>query len=106
MGLTIEGYTRILSTVRCCWQDGSVCEASSRFALVRGLIKRNPSVGTDFQPRSQLGCVGKIGRSQHHLSTVGETEESWAGEMWAIAGKQSRLTSDVATSAVLMWVEG
>jgi hypothetical protein len=24
----------------------------------------------------------------------------------AIAGKQSRLTSDVATSAVLMWVEG
>jgi hypothetical protein len=32
-------------------------------------------------------------------------EEFWAGETWAIAGKQSRLTSDVATSAVLMWVE-
>ncbi len=26
--------------------------------------------------------------------------------MWAIAGKQGRLTSDVATSAILMWVEG
>ena len=41
-----------------------------------------------------------------HLSIVGETEEFWPRETWAITGKQSRLTLDVATSAVLMWVEG
>jgi hypothetical protein len=43
-----------------------------------------------------------MGQSQHHLLIIDETKEFWAGETWAIAGKQSRLTLDVATSTVLM----
>src|SRR5436305_2045795 len=82
----------------------SIHKAFSRFTLVRALIKRNPLVETALRPQSQLSCASKISRSQHHLSIVGETEEFWAREAWAITGKQSRPTLDVATYAVPMWV--
>jgi len=82
----------------------SVCKAFSRFIMVLTLTTWNPSAGTVFRPRSQLGCVGKTGQSLHHFSIVGEVEELWAGKMWAIVGKQCRLTLDLVAFAVLIWV--
>jgi hypothetical protein len=82
-GLTIEAFTRILGTLR--WLLAA-CTTSVH----------------------DLSWVMQARLADHSTipSIVGETEEFWARETWAIAGKQSRLTSDVATSAVLMWVEG
>lgn len=63
-------------------------------------------MGLTFNRDLSWAVQAKISRSQHYLSIVGETGEFWAREAWAITGKQSRLTSDVTTSEVLMWVEG